>query len=215
MRASYMSINRVDVQQASGERGSTFHGRAKRGSVDHAQESGWIPCGSRQVRAGDLGTDVRQGTTRRHRQRLRRKCAYQEEHDVCSSLPWRQPVKTGSWMQSTRSLSVAESEFCSGVKGASILLGAKSMMIDFGEDVAQCVQGADSTSAKSIMETRGAERFRHLYCPVLWLRERVDSGETRIEKRNGEHNTADIGTKAVSAPVLMKQLKTLKMEWRD
>ena len=36
-----------------------------------------------------------------------------------------------------------------------------------------------------------------------------------LEKREGEHNTADIGTKAVIAPVLMKHLNTLKMEWRD
>ena len=34
-------------------------------------------------------------------------------------------------------------------KGASILLGAKSMMIDFGENVAQCVLGTDSSLAKS------------------------------------------------------------------
>ena len=50
---------------------------------------------------------------------------------------------------------------------------------------------------------------------MLWLQERVDSGDIRTEKRKGEHNTADIGTKAVSAPVHMKHLKTLKMEWRD
>ena len=90
-----------------------------------------------------------------------------------------------------------------------------SMMIDFGEDVVQCVLGTDSSSAKSIMEGRGAGRIRHLHCPMLWLQERVVSGEIRIEKRKGEHNTADIGTKAVSAPVLMKHWKTLKMEWRD
>ena len=42
-----------------------------------------------------------------------------------------------------------------------------------------------------------------------------NSGEIRIEKLKGEHNTADICTKTVSAPVLMKHLKTLKMEWRD
>ena len=46
-------------------------------------------------------------------------------------------TKAGSWTQGTRSSSVAESEFHAGVKGGPILLGAKSMMIDFGEDVAQ------------------------------------------------------------------------------
>ena len=112
-------------------------------------------------------------------------------------------------------LSVAESEFHAGVKGASILLGVKSMMIYFCENVAQCVLGTDSSSDKSIMERRGAGRIRHLHCPMLWLQERVDSGEVRREKRKGLHNTADIGTKAVTAPVRRKHLKALKMEWRD
>ena len=90
------------------------------------------------------------------------------------------------------------------------------MMIDFGEDVGQCVSGTDSSSAKSIIERRGTGRTRHLHCPVLWLQEGVDPGEIRAEKRRKcEHNTADIGTKAVSAEVLRKHLKALKMEWRE
>ena len=43
----------------------------------------------------------------------------------------------------------------------------------------------------------------------------MDSDEIRTEKRKGEQNTADIGTKAVTTAVLRKHLKTLKMEWRD
>ena len=49
------------------------------------------------------------------------------------------------------------------------------------------------------MERYGARRIRRLHCPMIWLQERVDSGEIRTEKRKGEHNTADIGTKAVNA----------------
>ena len=119
-------------------------------------------------------------------------------------------IKAGSWTQGTRSLSVAESEFYAGVKGASILPFAKSMIIDFGEDVAQCVLGTDSSSAKSIMERRGARRIRHLHCPMLQMQERVDSGEIRTEKRKGEHNAADIGTKAVSVPVLVKHFENIE-----
>ena len=107
-------------------------------------------------------------------------------------------------------MSVAESEFYAGVKGASILLGAKSMMIDFGEDVVQCVLGTDSSSAKGIMERRGAGRIRHLHCPMLCLQACVDSGEIRIEKRKVEHNTADIGTKAVSAPVVHETFENVE-----
>ena len=86
-------------------------------------------------------------------------------------------IKAGNWTQGTRSLSVAESEFYAVVQGASILLGATSMMIDFDEDVAQCVLGTDSSSAKSNMERRGAGRFLHLHCPMLWLQE----GEIRAD----------------------------------
>ena len=70
------------------------------------------------------------------------------------------------------------------------------MMIDFCENVAQCVHG-------------------HPYFPMLWLQAIVDAGEIRTKKRKGEDNTADIGTKAVTATVLRKHLKTLKMERRD
>ena len=45
----------------------------------------------------------------------------------------------GIWTQGTRSFSVAESEFHAGAKGASILLWTRSMVIDIGENVAQCV----------------------------------------------------------------------------
>ena len=106
-------------------------------------------------------------------------------------------IKASSWTQSTRSLSVAESEFYATIKGTSILLGARSMMIDFCDNVAQCVLGTDSSSAKSIMERSGEGRIRHLHCPTLRLQEGVDSGEIRIEERNGEDITADIATKAV------------------
>ena len=50
-------------------------------------------------------------------------------------------------------------------------------MIDFGEDVGQCVLGTVNSSAKSVMERRGAGRIGHLHC--VFLRERVDSGEMR------------------------------------
>ena len=49
-----------------------------------------------------------------------------------------------------------------------------------------------------------------MHCPVLWLHERVDSGAMRTPKE--EHNTADIGTKAVTAPVLRKHLKNSEDE---
>ena len=82
------------------------------------------------------------------------------------------------------------SEFYAGVKGGSILLGAKSMMIDFGGDVGQCVLGTVNSSAKSVMERSGVGRIGHLHCVIPRLQERVDSGEMRTwnerESRTGQ-----------------------------
>ena len=65
---------------------------------------------------------------------------------------------TMCWTQGMRRLSDAASELRAAVRGRSVLLDAKSMMIDFGE--------------------------------------------TRAEERKGEHSTADIDMKAMTAALL-------------
>ena len=82
-------------------------------------------------------------------------------------------------------------------------MGAKSMMIDFGEDVGQCVLGTVNSSAKSVMERRWVGRIGHLHCVMPWLQERVGSWRDHRE-RMGKHNTADICTDAATARVLRK-----------
>ena len=89
-------------------------------------------------------------------------------------------------------------EFIARVEGVMILLDAKSMMIDFGRNVGQCALCTSSSSVKSDEQH------------VLWLQERVDSGEIRTEEWKRKCNTADHGTKVVSAEVLRKHLKVLK-----
>ena len=166
MRASFMSINRVDVQQAVKEV-ARFMAEPNEGAwimlkrlvrylVGHGRLVQVI-SEQRYVKAPRVDTDSDYAG-----------CVLTRKSTTCAHLfHGVNLIKAGSWTQGTRSLSVAESEFYAGVKGASILLGAKSMMIDFGEDVAQCVLGTDSSSAKSIMERRGAGRNRHLHCPTL------------------------------------------------
>ena len=63
------------------------------------------------------------------------------------------------------------------------MLGAKTMVIDFGEDVGQCVLGRVNSSAKSVMERSGAGRIGHLHCIMPWLQERVGSGEITENER--------------------------------
>ena len=74
-----------------------------------------------------------------------------------------------SWIQSTRSLHVAVSEFYSEVEGAPILFGVKStMMIEFG---------IENSSAKNVMR-------RH----VLMIQECVRN-LVRFARRNGRGST--------------------------
>ena len=104
-------------------------------------------------------------------------------------------------------MSVAGSDLHAGVKGAPILVGANGMMIDWRRRCAVCSWYGQQFSQKFHGKT--------WHYAMFWVQERVDSGEIRMENRNGEHNTADIGTKAVSAAGLMKHFKTLKIESRD
>ena len=166
MRASYMSINRVDVQQTvkevalfmaeANEGAWTMPKRLVRYLVGHGRLVQVI-SEQRYVKAPRVDTDSDYAG-----------CVLTRKSTTCTHL-FRgvNLIKSRSSTQGTRSLSVAESEFCAGVKGASTLLGAKSMMIDFDEKVAQCVLLTDSSSAKRIMEKRGAGRNRHLLRPVL------------------------------------------------
>ena len=151
MRASYMFITRVEVQQAVKEE-ARF--------MAEPNEGAWIML-KRLVRYFVGHGRLVQVISEQRYVRTPRVdndsdyvgCVLTRKSTTCAHLlRGINLIKAGSWTQGTRCLRVAESEFYAGVKGASILLGAQSMMIDFGEDVAQCVLGTDSSSAKSIME---------------------------------------------------------------
>ena len=140
--------------------------------------SGSIPCGSRQARAGDLGAAAREGTTRGPTATTLDACLPGRARRVPIFFHGVNLLKAGSWTQATRSLSAALGVLRRSQRRIDFA-GAKSMMIDFGEDVGQCVLGTVNSSAKSVMERRGAGRIGHLHCVMPWLQERVDSGEIR------------------------------------
>ena len=151
MRASYLSINRVDVQQAvigvarfmaePNEGAWSMLERLFRYFVDHGRLVQVI-SEQRYEEAPNVPTAITRDSCLPVRAR----------RVLIFSMASTNLLIAGSLTQGTRSLSVAQSEFYPGVEGGSILPGAKSMMIDFGENVAQCVLGTDSSSAKIIMK---------------------------------------------------------------
>ena len=124
-------------------------------------------------------------------------------------------IEAGSWTQGTRSLSVAESEFYAGVKGASILLGAKSMSLILAKRLRSVFQVRTAVQPTVSWKDVGQDEFGICIFQNFGCRNVLILVRYALRNVRGEHNTADIGTTAVSAPVPRKHSKTLKMDWRD
>jgi len=118
-------------------------------------------------------------------------------------------VKFMSSTQSNLSLSSGESEFYAILKGASLGLGMKSFVEDFGIKLDTLRIRTDSSAAKAMNERRGLGTVRHLESRHLWLQQRVHQGLVCIGKEKGTENVADLGTKYVPADTLQKLLKKL------
>ena len=98
-------------------------------------------------------------------------------------------IKAWSRTQATVALSSAEAELVALVKCSAELLGAKSMMKDFGVEKG-CVVYADSSAALAIAKRKGAGKIRHINISCLWIQERADSKELELRKVLGTENLA-------------------------
>ena len=107
-------------------------------------------------------------------------------------------IKSWCSTQSIVSLSSGEAEYYGIVKGASIGLGLRSMLRDFGVEVAIRVN-TDASAAKGMANSRGLGKVRHIEVNQLWIQDRVANGDIEIIKVNGNQNIADILTKHVNA----------------
>ena len=82
--------------------------------------------------------------------------------------------------------------------GSSIGLGLKSMLRDFGIEVAIKVN-TDASAAKGIANRKGLGKVRHIVVNQLWIQDRIAKGDLTINKVNGKENLADILTKHVKS----------------
>ena len=96
------------------------------------------------------------------------------------------------------SLSSGEVECYGIVKGASIGIGLRSMLGDFGVEVSIGVN-TDASAAKGMANRRGLGKVRHIAVNQLWIQDRIAKGDLTINKVNGKENIADNLTKHVNA----------------
>ena len=118
-------------------------------------------------------------------------------------------VKTWSATQATVALSSGEAEYAADVKAASILLGFKSLLADLGIEPARSELYTDSSAALGVANRTGLGKLRHLAVHLLWLQEKVRSGEICMYKVPGSQNPADVLTKHVPQDTMQKHMHAL------
>ena len=78
-------------------------------------------------------------------------------------------------------LSSAEAELVALVKCSAELLGARSLLKDFGVDCGGVVY-ADSSAALAIAKRKGAGKLRHININCLWIQEKQDMKQLELPK---------------------------------
>ena len=85
------------------------------------------------------------------------------------------------------------------VKGGQVGLSLRTMYQDLGIPLKMEIQ-SDSSTANSLTDRLGAgQRTKHIDTRYFWIQERVQDGELSIKKVLTAKNSADVGTKPVSA----------------
>ena len=123
-------------------------------------------------------------------------------------------VKCWTSTQATVSLSSAEAEYHSAVRGCAAGLGMRSFAQDLGGAALKVRIMVDSSAAIQMARRSGLGRVRHMAVALLWLQDAVRRGDVEIAKCKGTENPSDIGTKYVPVAVLDAMLEMLGFEVR-
>jgi len=112
-------------------------------------------------------------------------------------------IKSWSSTQPVIALSSGEAEYYAIVKGSSVGMGVKSMLIDW--DVLTTINtmhssedikvNTDSSAARGICHRRGLGKVRHIDVHELWVQDHVLNGRIAVKKVNGPENYSDALTK--------------------
>ena len=114
-------------------------------------------------------------------------------------------VKTWSSTQAIIALSSGEAEYYGVVKASSTGLGCKALMNDMGHNMKLAVH-TDAEAAKGIASRMGLGKTRHIQVHYLWVQERIRNGDLELKKVLGTENPADLMTKHLSSPDMIKYM---------
>jgi hypothetical protein len=111
-------------------------------------------------------------------------------------------------------LSSAEAELTGISKGAAQGLGLQTIANDLGIPL-NLVVLTDATAAIGICRRRGLGKVRHLATADLWMQDRIRKGDFQLLKVAGADNPADMLTKHVDKPLLMKHCSALGLSFES
>eukprot|EP00971_Amphidinium_carterae_P242749 4820034-Amphidinium_carterae.1 len=114
-----------------------------------------------------------------------------------------------SRFQTALALSSGESEYYQLTTAAGEASFVRQLLEFMGELVSVELY-TDSSAALGMCKREGTgNRMRHVDLRMLWLQQHVKCKQARIFKIAGANNTADVGTKALAAPILNKHLVSM------
>ena len=123
-------------------------------------------------------------------------------------------VKSWSSTQKSVTLSSGEAELVAAVKLSTELLGVIQLMKDWGMDMEGKVM-VDSAAAIGVVNRRGNGKLRHVKVGMLWIQERVEEGELKIEKVKGENNPADLMTKYLAVKKVDQFMEDISQSFEE
>ena len=121
-------------------------------------------------------------------------------------------VKFYSSTQHVVALSSGESEFYAGICAGSALIGARSMAEDLGVSRFGTLL-FDATAAKAMLTRKGFGRAKHIHRSYLWLQQRIDHRDFKLNKVGTKNNPADLGTKHLEGPRVLELLKLMNLRY--
>ena len=119
-------------------------------------------------------------------------------------------IRHWSTTQSTIALSSGEAELGSLTRGAAQGIGLRSIANDLGLDYAIKIH-TDATAAMGMSRRLGVGKIRHLDTGLLWIQDKVRSGDVGLCKVPGPENPADSLTKHLARPALLQHLARMNL----
>ena len=108
-------------------------------------------------------------------------------------------IKSWSSTQAAIALPSGEAEYYALVKGASVGIGAQSMLSELLVKTDLRVI-TDASAAIGISKRRGLGKVRHIDVRQRWAQNKVVDGKIKISKVQSKENLSDALTKSVSGP---------------